>query len=294
MIFQKSHNTIVHRSLCYLAVFVVMLVSLWLIPVEGGYIWDPWFINGSLAAFFTLLVWLTARLAMTDRTVIGIVGTAFFVLFFCPGSERFFQRDEVGLIELMSQCMVPFFMGQFQRIRSKDFRLLYFLMLLMGIFCSFTHNGITIPMCVAFLIVSLRNRDRFFRMACWPMVTGVVIGTGLSIWRHYGDSLTMATDLVSMTSFTTLALKTLWDTKVFVISICMTGYLCSWRGGRKMLIFTSRRHFVLSLCTLISILVLPFAPLGIDNAVTGVCFFSMFWVLFLSRYLFQKYTGKRV
>ena len=278
----------------YLAVFCAMLLLLYLVPVAGGYIWEPVLINSALALLFTLLVWLVARLAKTNGTVLGVVVTALFVLFFCPGGERFFQRDEVGLSELASQCMVPFFMGQFQRIRTKDFRNLYALMLLMGIFCSYTHDGITIPMCCAFVVVSLRNRNRFFRMACWPMVTGVVIGTCLSIWHHLDDDLTMATDLRQVTTFTSIALQTLWDTKIFVISLALTGYLMSWRGGRKMLLFATRRHFLVSLCTAFSLVSIPFAPLGIDNAVQGVCFFSMFWTLFMSRYLLLKYTGKRL
>lgn len=275
------------RPLIYLLVFATMLAMMFVVPVPGGYVWEPWFINGALSLLFTLFVWLSARLARTDGTPLGIVATGVFVLLFCPGADKFFQRDEGGLLELASQCIVPFFMGQFQRIRRKDFRKLYALMLLMGVFCSYTHNGITIPMCAAFAIVALRTGRAFFRRACWPMVVGVGIGTGLSVWRHWGEGLALAADLTHATT----ALSTLWDTKVFVLSLGLTAYLCSWHGGRRLLLYATRRHFVLSLCAMTSLLILPFAPLGLENAVAGVCFFHMFWLLFMCRYLIERYTG---
>ena len=43
---------------------------------------------------------------------------------------------------------------------------------------------------------------------------------------------------------------------------------------------------LLCCCAMLSFCVLPFAPLGIDNAVTGVCFFCMYWMLILMNGLF--------
>lgn len=260
----------------------------------GGYVWDPWVINICTTTLFTLFVCLTARLARTDQTVAGIIATAAFIIFFCPGEEVFFERDLNALGELSSQCIVPFFIGQYTRVSQKDFHRWYLLMLLMGVFCSYTHNGITIPLCCAFVWLAFQRRERFFRQACWPMVVGVIIGTGLSIWQMRHDSLNLATDLEVMTSVTNIALKTLWETKVFVLSIAITAYLASRKEGRRVLKYIARRHYVLALCGIFALLTVPFAPLGIDNAITGVCFFSMFWVLFLFQYHAQKYFNRKI
>lgn len=260
----------------------------------GGYIWDPWIINFSTSVLFTLLVCLSARLARTDQTIIGILTTATFIIFFCPGEEVFFERDLNSLTELSSQCIVPFFIGQYTRVSQKEFHKWYFLMLLMGIFCSYTHNGITIPLCCTFVWLAFQRRERFFRQACWPMVIGVIIGTGLSIWQRRNDSLNFATDLTVLTSVTSIALKTLWETKVFVLSLGITAYLISRKEGRKTLKYIVRRHYVLALCCIFSLFTMPFAPLGIENAVTGVCFFSMFWLLFLCQYLVEKYLNRKI
>ncbi|MBQ8050689.1 MAG: hypothetical protein IJ197_03835 [Bacteroidaceae bacterium] len=243
---------------------------------------------------FTLFVYLTASLARTDQSAIGIVATAVFIIFFCPGEEAFFNRDESALVELSSQCIVPFFIGQYNRTSQKDFHRWYFLMLLMGIFCSYTHNGITIPLCGAFVWLAFQRRERFFRQACWPMVVGVIIGTGLSLRQRWGDSLTATADPEVMVSVTGIALKTLWETKVFVASMLMTGYFLTLRRGRKEVLHIFRRHYVLTLCCIFSLCTLPFAPLGIENAVTGVCFFSMFWLLFLCQYLAEKYLKRKI
>lgn len=260
----------------------------------GGYVWDPWVINICTTILFTLFVCLTARLARTDQTVAGIIATAAFIIFFCPGEEVFFERDLNALGELSSQCIVPFFIGQYTRVSQKDFHRWYLLMLLMGVFCSYTHNGITIPLCCTFVWLAFQRRERFFRQACWPMVVGVIIGTGLSIWQMRHDSLNLATDLEVMTSVTNIALKTLWETKVFVLSIAITAYLASRKEGRRVLKYIARRHYVLALCGIFALLTVPFAPLGIDNAITGVCFFSMFWVLFLFQYHAQKYFNRKI
>lgn len=289
------------RVAAYTVIFFGVWVGLLVFPASGeGYMWDRWpaeiegAINFLTSVFFTLFVCLTARLARTDYSLPGILATAAFIIFFCPGEEVFFDRNEAALTELLSQCIVPFFIAQYNRVSQKDFHRLYLLMLLMGIFCSYTHNGITIPLCCTFVWLAFQRHERFFRQACWPMVIGVIIGTGLSIIKKWDDSLNMATDLEVISSVTSIAIKTLWETKVFVISMILTGYLLSTRNGRKDILYIFRRHYVLSLCGVFSLLTLPFAPLGIENAVTGVCFFSMFWLLFLCQYLFVKYIKHKI
>lgn len=278
------------RTIAYCIIFFGVWIGMAIFPPIGGYIWDAWVINISTSLFFTLLVALTAQLARTDRTILGIIATATFLIFFCPGEEAFFTRDESALSELSAQCIVPFFISQYTRVSQKDFHRWYLLMLLMGIFCSYTHNGITIPLCCAFVWLAFQRRERFFRQACWPMVIGVIIGTGLSIWQKRNDSLNMATDLETITSVTNIALKTLWDTKVFMLSIILTGYVYSMKKGRRQLEHVAQRHYVIALCSIFSLCTLPFAPLGIENAVTGVCFFSMYWVLFLCHHLVRKWN----
>ena len=282
------------QFLGYAIIFFGVWMGLAAYEPAGGYVWDPWVINISTTALFTLLVYLTAHLARTNQTVWGIIATAVFIIFFCPGEEAFFGRDLESLLELSSQCIVPFFIGQYTRVSQKDFHRWYLLMLLMGIFCSYTHNGITIPLCCTFVWLAFQRSERFFRQACWPMVVGVIIGTGLSIWQKRHDSLNLATDLEVMTSVTNIALKTLWETKIFVLSIILTAYLASRKEGRRVLRYIVRRHYVLALCCIFALLTVPFAPLGIDNAVTGVCFFSMFWVLFLFQYHAQKYLKRKI
>lgn len=289
------------QTIAYITIFLGVWVGLIIFPMRtGGYMWEPWptgiewLVNTLTALLFTLFVGLTARLARTDYTIAGILATAIFIIFFCPGEEVFFDRNEEALTELASQCIVPFFIAQYNRVSQKDFHRWYLLMLLMGIFCSFTHNGITIPLCCSFVWLAFQRRERFFRQACWPMVIGVIIGTGFSIYNRWGDSLTATADLEVMTSVTSIALKTLWDTKVFVLSLLLTGYLLSTHKGRKDILYIFRRHYVLTLCSLFSLFTMPFAPLGIENAVTGVCFFSMFWLLFLCQYLIEKHLKKKI
>jgi len=282
-------NPLWMKIIIYTTMFVVIWVALTLIPKVGGYMWDRDFINFLNSSLFVLLVALTAELIDTNKTWFGPVLTALFLLMFCPGSDHFFTRDEVALMELSSQCIVPFFIGQYMRVSRKNFGWWYFLMLLMGIFCSYTHNGITIPLCLAFIWLSFTKRKMFFRRACWPMVVGFVIGTGLSIWKMRTQSLTMNTNLDAITSVTSIALRTLWDTKVFVIALALTIYMTLTARRRHILRYIGRRHYVLQFCLLFSLLTMPFAPLGIENAVTGVCFFSMFYVLFVCRYMAERY-----
>lgn len=278
-----------------LAAYLAMFLGAWLcmsvFPPQGDSLWPPLFLNLATSLLFTLLVGLTARLANTNRTILGLGYTALFLIFFCPGAEQFFLRDKESLLELGSQCVVPFFISQYMRVSRKDFRRWYFLMLVMGIFCSYTHNGITIPLCTTFVWLSFLHRRQFFRQACWPMVVGFVIGTGLSLWHRWQGQDAPAPDLTAVTS---TALRTLWDTKVFLLSLGLTAYILTLKNGRRTLLYIARRHYVLAYCLVMSLLTLPFAPLGIENAVTGVCFFGMLWALFLSQSLILKYFNKRI
>ena len=284
--------------LSYLGIGLAFLLLLSLHEREESYLWNPWCINLITTLLYVLFVWLTARLAKTDHTVPGIWLTGLYILFFCPGADKFLLGDEEGLMELASECIVPFFMGQYTRIRRKDFHYWYFLMLLMGIFCSYTHNGVTIPLCITFLWLSFRHLKGFFRMACWPMVIGFAIGTMLSILyrdpiESTGDAFLPAT-LSYLSGNTITILRTLWDTKVFVLTVTGTGYLLYGKKGRQMLLRITRRHYALSLCAIVSLITVPLAPLGIDNAVHGVCFFSMYWLLFLTKYMAERYWHKRI
>lgn len=289
------NNGFLHtQNIAYGIIFLSLWSGLTLFPPHEGFPWEPWLMNLCTTTLFTLLVYLTARLARTNQTITGIIATAGFIMFFCPRETLFFARTEASLAELSSQCIVPFFISQYNRVSQKDFHRWYLLMLLMGIFCSYTHNGITIPLCCTFIWLAFQRRERFFRQACWPMVIGVIIGTGLSIWSIRNESLSMVTSLTVITSVTSIALKTLWETKIFVISILLTIYFSATRQRRKIMLYTFRRHYVLTLCCLFSLITLSFAPLGIQNAITGVSFFSMFWVLFLCQHLSEIYLKHKI
>lgn len=278
------------RTLSYLIIFFVVSLMLVVVPKEGGFIWDPLIIIPATAALFTLLVWLVARLIGSANTVAGVVMTAVFMLFFAPGSSVFFSRDEGALIELCSQCIVPFFLTQYQRISRKDFKKAYGFMLLMGIFCSFTHDGITLPLCLAFLLQAWQRRNEFFRLACWPMVAGWFVGTVLQFATrdHLPD---LTPDLAALSDRTTLVLGLLWDTKIFLLSAGLTFWLSTTSWGRMKLRRTLRRQRLIAYSLLFALSCVPFAPLGIDNAVTGVCFFGMLWALLLCQDLMRRYAG---
>lgn len=287
------------RAISYASMGCVLMLSLFLLPMPGGYTWNPIFINLATTLMFLLLVFLTARLAKTDRTGLGVALTGLFIFFFYPGVETFFVRDEQALMDIGSECIVPFFIGQYTRIRRKDFHRWYFMMLLMGIFCSYTHNGVTIPLCAAFLWLSFRHLKGFFHMACWPMVIGFAIGTTLSILNSSSQVITLdiedMPDTIShMSNNTVHILAILWDTKVFVFSTIITGYLLYGPKGRRMLKHIAHRHYALTVCAICSLLSMPLAPLGIDNTVHGVCFFCMFWLLFVTKYMVERYWHKKV
>lgn len=278
------------RTLIYLVIFFYVCLALVIVPKVGGFIWDPLIIVPATAALFTLLVWLVARFLGTDRTAMGVVMTAVFILIFAPGAGVFFERDEEALLELSSQCIVPFFLTQYKRISRKDFRRAYGFMLLMGIFCSFTHDGITLPLCLAFLLLAWQRRSEFFRLACWPMVIGWLIGTILQFATrdHLPD---LTPDLKVLTSRTTQVLSLLWDAKIFVFALVLTFWLSTTSWGRTDLWRTFRRQRLIAYSLLFALSCVPFAPLGIDNAVTGVCFFGLLWALLLCQRLMQRYAG---
>ncbi|MBO5180501.1 MAG: hypothetical protein J6B92_01255 [Paraprevotella sp.] len=280
-----------NRSAFFL-VFLAMFAMLTLTPKEGGYIWQPEFINTAIAALFTLLVYLTARIAGTSKSPIGILGTGVFTLLFCPESPIFFHRDETALAELISTCIVPFFISQYDRISTREFRYGYFLMLLMGIFCSYTHDSITIPLCAAFLMMSYLQRGRFFRLACWPMVTGFAIGTTLSLLQSQFWSADALGNISALSEQTATGLRSVWDTKVFLVATLLTIYFIGSRNRRKRLWRIFQEQKLMTYCLLFSFCTIPFAPLGLDNAVASVSFFCMFWVLFLSHDIFEMYRNQ--
>lgn len=278
------------RTLTYLTIFLFVCLALAVMPKPGGFIWDPLIIIPATAAMFVLLVWLVARFLGADRTAMDVLMTALFILFFAPGSSIVLERDEVAFLELGSQCIVPFFLTQYKRISRKDFRKAYGFMLLMGIFCSFTHDGITLPLCLAFLLLAWQRRNEFFRLACWPMVIGWLIGTILQFATrdHLPD---LTPDLAALTSRTSVVLSLLWDTKIFVFAVGLTFWLSTTSWGRAELRRILRRQRLIAYSLLFALSCVPFAPLGIDNAVTGVCFFGMLWALLLCQRLMQRYVG---
>lgn len=278
------------RTLTYLAIFLFVALMLVVLPKDGGGAWAPRIIVPATAALFTLLVWLIARFIGTDDNALDLVVTAFFIILFAPGSQIFFSLDEGGIIELCSQCIVPFFLTQYTRISRKNFKTAYALMLLMGIFCSFTHDGITLPLCLAFLALAWQRRADFFRLACWPMVAGWLVGTILQFaTRDRLPSLTP--DFDALTSRTALILGLLWDTKVFVFALGLTVWLTTVSWGRGELLRLVKRQRLITYSLIFALSLVPFAPLGIDNAVTSVCFFSMLWALLIVKRLEQRYVG---
>ena len=257
--------------LTYLAVFLIILSVLAFLPKTGGYIWQPEIINPLSALLFTLLVYLTGHIARSAQSATGILCTAMFVLLFCPDSHEFFNRDETAVMTLSSTCIVPFFISQYTRISNKNFKYGYFLMLLMGIFCSYTHDSITIPLCASFLTLSYLQRDRLFRLACWPMVIGFAIGTTLCLLQSTFWKQSSWSDLTALSSQTADGFTQLWETKVFMFATLLTIYFLSSRKKRKRLWRISREHKLLTYCLLYSFCAIPFAPLGIDSAISGVC-----------------------
>lgn len=279
--------------LAYLAVFLTMLSALALLPKAGGYVWQPEIINPLSALLFTLLVFLTGHIARSAQSAAGILCTALFVLLFCPDSRAFFSRDETAVIVLSSTCIVPFFISQYTRISNKNFKYGYFLMLLMGIFCSYTHDSVTIPLCAGFLTLSYLQRGRLFRLACWPMVIGFAIGTTLCLLQSAFLRRTSWGGLTALPSQTADGFARLWETKVFMFATLLTIYFLSSRKRRRLLWRISHEHKLLTYCLLYSLCAVPFAPLGTDSAISGACFFCMFWALFLFQHLLVLFRESR-
>lgn len=277
-------------TLTYMGIFCALCCILDCLPGMESTAWEPMVIIPLTAMLFTLLIFLTCQMARTGKRVEGVVGSALFLVMFFPGASSFFALDEEALMALGSQCIVPFFIGQYNRVSKRDFHQGHLLMLLMGVFCSYTHDGISIPLCVGFLWLAFLNRGRFFRTACWPMVTGFALGTGLCIWNAYREgTVDNPVDLHGLTERTAMAMQILWDTKIFLLTMGVTAWVASNRWGRKLILQTYKEQPLLSSCAMFSCCTLPFAPLGLDNAVTGVCFFCMVWMLCLLRSLAQKF-----
>ena len=275
-------------AVTYVATFVAVLVCLTLIPPTEGYCSEPLPINTASSLLFALLTVLTIRLLNISITPFNAMGVALFLSFFSTSAAQFFMRNEESLAQLASQCIVPFFITQYMRVSRKNFGHWYLLMLLRGIFCSYTHNGITIPLCATFIWLSFR-RKHFWRAACWPMVVGFCIGTGMSIWRvRHGDAVN-----AGMAESTTLALQLLWNTKIIVFGLGLTAYLLMQKKGRRTLRYIARRNAVLSTCLAMSLVTLPLALLGVDNAIEGVCFFTMLLSLATCQFIL-KTTLKKI
>ena len=147
-------HTDYRKILTYVAVFAVTALLAWVLPHRHMLMWRLWAVVLSYASLFTLLVWLCCRLVRSGRRPEEIALTAFFLLFFLPRGAGLLTLDAESVLYLASQCMVPFFIGQYVRIRRRDYGHIYVLMLLMGIFCSYTHDGIAIPLCGGFLWMS--------------------------------------------------------------------------------------------------------------------------------------------
>lgn len=278
------------RFLTYLLIFFYTLLALALFPATHTHIPYPQLIYPATSLLFVLLVALSAKLIGWHDRPVGILTTAIFIGLFFPSSDTFFQLDWNALRELGSQCIVPFFIGQYNRIRSAPFSRSYILMLLMGVFCSYTHDGITIPLCAGFVWMAILNHDKFFRTACWPMVIGFVIGTSISIWQaNNGQQENSAGYLNTLSAHTTESIGLLWDTKIFLFAMGLAAYLSMRRWGRQILLHNLKEHPLLTHCTIFSLSTMPFAPLGLDNAVKGVCFFCMFWTLIQGKSLINKY-----
>lgn len=278
-------------AVTYVATFVAVLVCLTLFPPTGGYSFAPILINTASSLLFALLTVLTIRLLSISITPFNAMGVALFVALFSTSSTQFFMRNEESLSQLTSQCIVPFFITQYMRVSKKNFGRWYLLMVLMGIFCSYTHNGITIPLCATFIWLSFR-RKHFWRQACWPMVVGFCAGTVLSIWHVLHED-SVSAGITAPVEITTQAIPLLWDTKIIVFGLGLTAYLLMQKKGRRTLRYITRRNAVLSICLAMSLLTLPLALLGVDNAIEGVCFFSMLMALATCQFI-VKTTLKKI
>lgn len=276
-------------KLIYLALFVFVLLLAFVIPEDGGYIWQPEIINTADAMLFTLLVWLVVRLLHLSGSVVEVLLVAASLLIFSPAADDFFRHAEDGFFQLFSLCIAPFFMSQYNRIHEKNFRKAYVLMFLMGVFCSYTHDGISVPLCAGFLWLSFRQRRAFFGKACWPMVLGFLVGTSLLLTQRYVD-VSQWLDLGHLSNQTLSGLRLLWDTKIFIFAVLLTAYFFSSRHRSRLVLCTMRRNRLIALCLMFSLCLLPFSPLGLEKSVEGVCFFCLLWFLILAKALIDQFA----
>ena len=77
----------------------------------------------------------------------------------------------------------------------------------------------------------------------------------------------------------------------FVLAAGLTFWLSTTHWGRALLRRTLRRQRLITYSFLFALSCVPFAPLGIDNAVTGVCVFGLLWSLLLCKELQRQYVG---
>ena len=101
----------------------------------------------------------------------------------------------------------------------------------------------------------------------------------------------LAPDFAVLSNRTALVFGLLWDTKIFVLAAGLTFWLSTTSWGRKDLLRTLRRQRLIAYSLLFALSSVPFAPLGIENTVTGVCFFAMLWALLLFQGLERHYFG---
>jgi len=119
---------------------------------------------------------------------------------------------------------------------------------------------------------------------------GWLVGTILQFAAR-GHVPDLTPDLVALTSRTTQVIGLLWDTKIFVLAAGLTFWLSTTHWGRALLRRTLRRQRLITYSFLFALSCVPFAPLGIDNAVTGVCVFGLLWSLLLCKELQRQYVG---
>ena len=132
------------KILTYLVVFASTLLLAWILPNRHLPMWQWWLEAIVYSGLFALLVWLSCRLVRSGRGAGETAITALFLLFFLPRGGGLVNLSIESVTYLASQCMVPFFIGQYMRIRRRDYGHIYVLMILMGIFCSYTHDAMDV------------------------------------------------------------------------------------------------------------------------------------------------------
>lgn len=275
------------HKITYLAIFIFILLLTFIVPKEGGYIWQSEVINGANSLLFTLLVWLVVRLLHLKERVTDIVLVAISLLLFSPAVDEFLIHAEDGFLQLFSLCIVPFFMSQYNRIHEKNFKKIYMLMFLMGIFCSYTHDGISLPLCFGFLWLSFRQRRAFFSRACWPMVIGFLFGTVMLLTQRL-ISYEGWTDIGQLSYQTLSVFRLLWDTKIFVFTVLLTAYFFSSHNRFRIAHRAVQNNRLIATCLVFSLCLVPFSPLGLEKSVEGVCFFCLLWFLLLAKVLLYQ------